>query len=172
MTSGKHSPNRVKLLHGRAMIYLNGKHGGVALVDLDDVDRIRQLQPWGFSHGYASGVIRSNSERRTILMHRIIVGAKTGQLVDHVNRNSLDNRKSNLRIASKAQNNYNSVRWGRFAGVTWHKRTERWRAQIGVRGKQIHLGHFLNRQDALAARLKAEIEHYGAKRPRRKNDRC
>jgi hypothetical protein len=82
--------------------------------------------------------------------------------VDHKNRNGLDNRRSNLRIASHAQNMQNRGldkhnRSG-YRGVSWEKRWQRWRAVIQVDGRQQHIGHFKNIEEAASAVAEARAK--------------
>ena len=79
-------------------------------------------------------------------LHRLVIGAGKGDIVDHINRNKLDNRKCNLRLVSYSQNilNKNSI------GVV--KVNNKYRAYIGENHKQKHLGYFNRFEDALMAR--------------------
>lgn len=76
-----------------------------------------------------------------------------GLVVDHINGNRDDNRIDNLREVTYAQNNTNKLAWGNsgIKGVSWHKKTQRWRATIGFEGKQLYLGLFDHAIDAAAA---------------------
>jgi hypothetical protein len=97
---------------------------------------------------YAARVIRTQSGRlNTILMHRQILPAPPGLLVDHRNTDSLDNRRSNLRLATPSQNSCNSRRdksntYSRYRGVSFSKRKGKWFATIRVNGRKIWLGYF------------------------------
>lgn len=82
--------------------------------------------------------------------------------VDHINGKRDDNRFQNLRLVTKGEQQRNLRRWkgeGTMAGVTWFPRTARWkaRARCPKTGKGIHLGYFLNKEDAEAARKQWEI---------------
>lgn len=94
-------------------------------------------------------------------MHRFLMNAQRGQIVDHKNRNTLDNRRSNLRFCTHAQNQQNRhCNRGNslFKGV-WRE-GNRWRAYIGFEGKQIWLGSFdTEEQAALAHDRAARIYH-------------
>ncbi len=85
--------------------------------------------------------------------------------VDHINGNRLDNRKCNLRLATRSQNLQNSrKRTGcssRFKGVNWLGQNKRWRARIKVFGKEIALGCFISELEAAEAYNKAAKEHFG-----------
>ena len=83
--------------------------------------------------------------------------------IDHINGVKTDNRINNLRLVTRSINLQNaSMRCHNtsgFNGVSWHKSTKKWRAQIRVDGKSIHLGVFSNKKDAIAARIKANIKY-------------
>jgi len=83
--------------------------GRVAIIDPEDYDSLSQWK-WYYSHGYA---IRHPSmvggiRKGKIMMHRVIAKTPNGVYTDHINGNGLDNRKSNLRFVSHAQNMWNS----------------------------------------------------------------
>lgn len=92
-------------------------------------------------------------------------------VVDHIDRNPLNNRKSNLRICTRAENNRNtnlkSSNKSGVIGVQWFARTNKWKACIGFNKKHIHLGYFINKDDAIMARLKAEKQYFGAYAPQK-----
>lgn len=86
-----------------------------------------------------------------ILMHRLILGAKSGEMVDHINGNSLDNRRSNLRLATHKTNGQNRSKQRNnttgFKGVNKY-RNGKFRASIVVNRKSIHLGYFSSAMEA------------------------
>lgn len=90
-------------------------------------------------------------------MHHLVLPKRMGLDVDHINRDKLDNRKGNLRYASRSQNNANAkVRIDSISGikgVCWYRRGGQWRAYTREAGKQIHLGYFDDINDAVAARV-------------------
>ncbi|MGA2092023.1 MAG: HNH endonuclease [Sedimentisphaerales bacterium] len=97
---------------------------------------------------------------KIISMHRDIMKPRKGLLVDHRNRNALDNRRENLRIATRCQNMQNRSKikkatTSRFIGVHKEKRTGHWVANIDYRGKTIYLGTYINEVDAAKAYDKA-----------------
>jgi hypothetical protein len=106
---------------------------------------------------YAARVIRTPTGRlNTILMHKEILKAPPGLLVDHRNTDSLDNRRSNLRLATHSQNSCNSRRdksntYSRYRGVSFSKRKGKWFAAIRVNGRKLWLGYFDNEEDAACA---------------------
>lgn len=98
-------------------------------------------------------------------MHRLIVGAVKGEIVDHVNGNTLDNRRENLRKCSKSQNAQNSKRHrdgvSGFKGVSFHRRSKTWRARIRNDGREVCLGYFHSPVDAARAYDRAAFEMFG-----------
>lgn len=74
--------------------------GFVALVDDDDYARVSQHKWWLSSSGH----VYTQIARKTVMLHRFIIGAIKGQVIDHINRNRLDNRRENLRFCTQSQN--------------------------------------------------------------------
>ena len=147
------------------------RQGNFALIDDEDYELIAKWKWWVDKDGYARRWTPQVKWKRTsILMHREILGlGKQDQLfIDHINRNKLDNRRLNLRIATKSQNAINKIKnknnTSGFNGVVYHsaeKRIKRWRAQITINGKQKYLGRYLTKKEAFRARKEAELEYYG-----------
>lgn len=102
-----------------------------------------------------------------VYMHREIMGLEKGdpRMVDHINGNGLDNRRSNLRFADKAKNAWNSRlnknNKSGCAGVSWDKKTGKWYAKIVANRKFYFLGYHDKLSDAVAARLSASRKLYG-----------
>ena len=113
------------------------------------------------------GYLRVRLEGKTVSLTRIIWLYMTGELpalqVDHKDRNKINNRWQNLRLATNAQNKCNSgVRKDSgtgIKGVHLDKRTGRYRAKISVQGKRINLGFFATLEEAAKARADAEHLH-------------
>lgn len=133
-------------------IYL-GK-GQYTIVDSDDIERLVTKKWWvRYNHaGYpyaksntSTGPYDEHGRKRTSLaMHRFIMNAPSGMQVDHINHNSLDNRKTNLRICTHAQNRMNSKKksgtLSKYKGV--QKNYHKWTAHIKHGQKQFYLGSF------------------------------
>lgn len=75
-------------------------NGGTAKVDDADYERVAGVNWYRHSQGYATTTIR----RRTVSMHRLILNAKRGEEVDHIDRDPSNNQRANLRIVSHAEN--------------------------------------------------------------------
>lgn len=135
-----------------------------ALVDNDNYDELNKWKWYRSENGYAVRTVRTNEKR--IYMHKEVNKTPIGFLTDHINRNKLDNRKKNLRTATKGLNNINrdltKNNTSGYKGVYWHKSNKKWVAYISNKNKRIHLGHFYNIQGAWLARRWGERLHYGA----------
>ncbi len=124
-------------------------NGGVAIVDEQD----SHLSRWAWYrnlHGYA---VRTNRKRGALYMHREILGLTRGdgKQCDHIDQNPLNNRRSNLRVGTQAQNRQNTTpRAGssRYRGVWWCSREEKWMAMARLDNKNHSLGAFAEEIDA------------------------
>lgn len=103
---------------------------------------------------------REGGKPRKVYLHRALTRAGSGQIVDHINRNSLDNRKANLRIASSAVNNINRGKnktWrgkatsSKYKGVSWDNKRKKWHSYIWRDYKKMPLGYFIEERDAARA---------------------
>ena len=105
---------------------------------------------------------------RRYMAHRLawlyIYGVFPAGSLDHINRNKLDNRIINLREATCQQNMQNVLthkhNTSGYKGVAWHDQRKRWRAYIFNNYRQIHLGLFDTKEEASAARKKAELQYH------------
>ena len=119
---------------------------------------------WNEKGGYA----RSSIGNKKIYAHRIVMRAgdfEVNNQVDHINGNTLYNRKQNLRIVTSRQNGLNSsIRKDNTSGVTgvsWDKRKQKWYVRVFENGKEICLGYFAKFDDAVIARKNGEEKFYG-----------
>lgn len=124
-----------------------------ALVDDEDFEWINKLKWYYSSYGYATS---KSSNYKTIFMHREILKVSKGMVIDHVNRNKLDNRRENLRICNNSQNNANkSKQKGEFSslykGTYWDKFNKLWSCQITINNKIIRIGRFEQERHAAMA---------------------
>jgi len=150
--------------------------GQVAIVDDEDYEWLSQ---WKWTADWSSktssfrarrNVYRKSKKPTVIRMARVILNLKTGdkRQVDHINHNTLDNRRCNLRICTNQQNARNRYKrkknnrghkvTSNFIGVCWSKQNKKWIAQITDRGKHFHLGSFNSEIEAAKAYDKKAIE--------------
>lgn len=135
-------------------------HGQTAIVDDDNYERLSAYS-WHANRSASNYYAATTMGDSEILMHRMVIECK-GQHVDHINGNGLDNRRANLRACNATQNHQNTRRiWGasQFKGV--HRCRNKWRAQIVVDGKKIHLGVFTDEQDAAKTYDDAAMKNFG-----------
>lgn len=131
---------------------------------IDDEDYISTISNCYISNCGGYFYARINPSKAAL--HRLIVGdIPKGMVVDHINGNTLDNRKNNLRITTRTENNINKHKLSSknrtgSIGVSINK-TYGFTAQIQVGGKKIHLGSFKNIVDATKARKEAELKFWG-----------
>lgn len=108
--------------------------------------------------------VARTSSGRGVYMHQLILPAPQGKMVDHINGNGLDNRKCNLRLCIKIENQRNQrPRFGkRFKGVAFNARlmSKPWSAKIRVGYKNIHIGYFPTEIEAAIAYNSAAKEHF------------
>ena len=131
------------------------------LVDDEDYDSVAQFRWYETRGGYAC----SNSSP-IYRIHRYILNAKKGEVIDHINGNKLDNRKENLRFCSRAENCRNRRKSpdGRSLedrGAYYMARLNQWQSSIHVDGRLEYIGLFASKEDANNAYKKASLEHYG-----------
>jgi hypothetical protein len=140
----------------------------IAIVDDADYEWLNRWKWCCLANGY---VMRretteshpGGSRSRYVYMHRQIMDAPEGHYVDHINHDTCDNRRENLRVATPTESmrNTRALRGGTspFKGVGLARR--RWVARIQIEGEQIGLGRFLTQREAAAAYNEAAILHFG-----------
>jgi hypothetical protein len=136
--------------------------GGLfATVDAEDYERLSKYKWYAKRHGptiYATCILRG----RIRYMHRIVLRACKGCVVDHIDGNGLNNRRCNLRVCTHQQNQANRGPRGgssRFVGVHRHK--DKWLVGLRCRGKYYYLGLFDSEVEAAKARDRKAYELYG-----------
>lgn len=142
----------------------------VVMVDDADFERVVAAGPWRVQRTpkarteYAVRTLRGGGDK-TESLHRFLMGAEKGVQVDHRNGNGLDCQRQNLRIATPQQNQQNKPKTVRntsgFKGVTRHKSTGKWQAQLTVDGRFAYLGLFTSREAAFAAYCAAARDAHG-----------
>lgn len=140
-------------------------HGRVALVDEGDLPIVSGIR-WTAQVRKSPGnelwyAVSERKRGQAILMHRLILGLKArSEQCDHISGDGLDNRRSNLRLASNSQNQANRRKnaclrgrptSSKYKGIYWDKTRHRWRAVLRHNGKLYRIGRFRNERDAAAA---------------------
>ena len=136
--------------------------GKVALVDDQDYERVNR-HGWSLhSAGYAACTIKY----KAVLLHNFVNPPPEGLRNDHINQDKLDNRKSNLRFVTCAQNQYNrglpKNNTTGYKGVAFNKQIQKYVAQIRVNGKLRYLGCFPQPEEAAKAYDNAALELVGS----------
>jgi hypothetical protein len=148
------------------MAQLRLSNGDTALIDDEDLDRVKH-RTWHrhFSRGRYSRVVTTfkneNGKTSYVMLHRLVFNAQKGQIVDHINGNTLDNRKSNLRIVTPGQSMCNRGADGgrRFKGITYA--VGKYQACISHEGKDYYLGRFTTAEEAARAYDRKAMELHG-----------
>lgn len=88
--------------------------------------------------------------------HRLVMGEPKGLCIDHINRDSTDNRLENLRVVSQKDNSHNMSKTkfpttSKYKGVSWESYSRKWKAAITINYKQITIGRFNTEEDAAVA---------------------
>lgn len=139
--------------------------GAVAIVD-DEWFPILSRWNWYLTNmGYAARKIGGRHGKETVFMHRYVLMASSGRVVDHINGDRLDNRTGNLREVISRHNYYNRGRQKNnktgFKGVCFDKSREKFFAHIQKDGKQYNLGRFNTAHEAAKAYDRAAIDLHG-----------
>jgi len=146
--------------------------GKYCFIDKEDYEKFKRYKWYAHSNNrrwYVRGSRYINGVRKRIYLHNLIKPIKIkNKELDHINRNTLDNRKQNLRYVTRSLNNFNSktkVGGSRFKGVYWNTSRRRWIAKINYKGRQYHLGTFTNEVCAAQAYDAAAVMIAGTEIP-------
>ena len=140
-----------------------------AIVDQGDATTVRKYRWYLHRKGrnrYArTQLVRDDGSRHYLRMHVLIMGSTEGAEVDHKDRDGLNNRRDNLRIATRQQNRANSRnitnRKSPYRGIFWDNHRAKWKAEITVNGKRVRLGTYAHPADAARAYDRAAREAFG-----------
>ncbi len=142
-----------KIRYGYGFRLIKLSKGKCATVDAEDFEGLNKHK-WYIKEGGTDTFYAVRKKGGVIVyMHRQLMPVPKGLYVDHINRDGLDNRKANLRAATHSQNcrnrrkmrgNYSS----RYKGVHWSEELKKWRANIRIDRKAIHLGYFTDEIEA------------------------
>lgn len=148
----------------RTMKNIKLTQGKYAIVDDEEFERLSEYKWCAVKNHKTFRVQRAGrkGESSNVFMHQDVIGKKKGFVIDHINRNPLDNRKINLRHARPGQNNVNSpcrVK-GKAKGV-WQSPSGRWVAQMKKNGKMFYFGIWDTKKEAIIAYNKGAKTLYG-----------
>lgn len=167
----RESSGNARLIQPRGFLFMKLiplTQGQFAKVDDDDFERISKFKWCSSFEVYRFYAVRGgwvDGKTVAIRMHRVIMNAKRGQYVDHINHDGLDNRRTNLRICTNGENMRNRSgpqknSTSGILGVRWRKDRSKWESRMCVNGKNMSLGHFENKHDATRAYAEARLKYF------------
>jgi hypothetical protein len=165
MRSPHSTPNSVRVENGVVYLALTNSGREViaeAMIDEDDLPRVLAVGRW-FANWHRLGqCYYVKAKKGRILLHRFVMDAPAGYVVDHINHNTLDCRKANLRVCTHSENMQNRQRAHRHSrsgvrGVQQVGGEQRWRVRIRVNNQLHHIGTFTTLEDAEAAAIMARL---------------
>ncbi len=134
--------------------------GKYTIVNVEDFEQLNQYK-WHYSLcDYAKRTVYKTDDKGRkqvdIYMHKTVCPAPEGMIVDHINRNKLDNRSVNLRPATRKQNSWNRKfkkenKKTRYNGISWRKDMGKWRVRLTVNGRRESFGYYANETEAAKA---------------------
>ena len=134
--------------------YIALTQGKFAIVDAADYEWLNQYKWYVSCSSPGMYYACRQSEGRSIMMHRQIMDPPAGHVVDHINRNSLNNRRGNLRVCTQAENVRNCrgrQTSSQYKGVRCRREQNKWQARIGINGRQESIGVFDSEVEAALA---------------------
>ena len=144
--------------------------GYKALIDDEDFNQVNKFK-WSIAirkrNFYAQRSYIKNGKPSIMLLHRYILNPCNNIQIDHIDHNGLNCQRSNLRLATNAQNSYNQRKrnslysYSKFKGVSWNKRAHKWISQIQFMGKNKYLGLFNDEILAWHAYNEAAERYFG-----------
>ena len=159
--------NEYKINGEETVIYTNYKDEKIEfIIDTSDLELVSSIKgKWlALKHHSGNFYIRGPLNGKRILLHRFIMKPEKDLVVDHINHNPLDNRKSNLRVLTNAENRQN-LKGARIdnstgiRGVKYDKKYDLWIASVRVNGEYIGLGGFKTQQEAEKAAIEGRKKH-------------
>ena len=158
-----------RLRYGCAFRRIKLSKGKYAIVDPEDFEKLSQYKWHCTNYGYAARKIpkgKRTGREQSIMMHRELCPVPDGMWVDHINRKRNDNRRANLRPATRQQNCWNT-RQNRtksktqYIGIHWNKNRRKWQLQLTVNGRQRGFGYYADEKEAGKAYDKVAIKYRG-----------
>ncbi|MGL4451370.1 MAG: HNH endonuclease, partial [Sarcina sp.] len=138
----------------------------VAKISIEDLEKIHKYK-WSHLTGDSLNYVRNSTDKYKL--HRYIANCGEDEIVDHVNHDPLDCRRSNLRVCTIHENGMNKCKKtsnkSGVTGVSWDSQTSKWRSSITYKGKFKNIGRYENFEDAVRSRLNAEKLYFGEYSP-------
>lgn len=143
--------NKYKVDGDKVFIYFNNRNLAT-IIDIDDLPKVLAIDGTFYAK-YDSKLDKYYCMIKNKRLHRIIMDAPKGLQVDHINHDTLDNRKNNLRLATTSENQQNrescqSNSKSGIRGVCWDKQRRKWKCHIKLNGKKVYAKFFDNIEDA------------------------
>lgn len=139
-----------------------------AVIDAADVDLVKPYRWFAGKIGnvvYAFTRFTKSSKERPTALHRLLCNPPEELSIDHIDLDGLNNRRSNLRLATTSENSRNTRtrqnNTSGFKGVSWRRDRSRWQVHIRVDGKRLSLGHYVTLEDAASAYAGAAEKYHG-----------
>lgn len=133
--------------------------------DIEDYEQIKEYCWFIDNRGYVLANTFGEEKHKMIQMHRLLLNFPEGKDIDHINHNTKDNRKMNLRVCLHRDNQKNiklsSSNTSGVTGVSWDKNRNSWKVQMQANNKSIITSRFANFEDAVKARKEAEDKYFG-----------
>lgn len=152
-------------------VFFFNKPDTCTIIDTEDYDKIKE-QCWSYrlhkdtGLEYAISTTHSRKLGHSIRLHRLITNCPEGLVPDHINGDGLDNRKANLRVSTRAENNINkrmmSTNTSGVTGVWWFEDRCRWVAELSINEKK-YTRYKRNKSDAIKARKELEEKYFGGR---------
>lgn len=142
-------------------IIAKSRHGNVSVMVSDEDYEYLSRYKWSYNKKFC---VSAKDSGHSVIMHRLIMQPSTDEVVDHINRDVLDNRRENLRVCTRQQNNCNN---GKEPGLSGYRGVSKhglsgWRAQISHNYKYINIGTFDTPEEAAIAWNKKAVELRGS----------
>ena len=156
--------NKYKIIKNNVIEMIVSNTNEKFYIDLLDFDKIKNYTWRKNNWGYICTTVIENNKKKSVFLHRLIMDFPN-KIIDHIDRNPLNNKRNNLRLVTEQQNHHNFSRGfdntSGYIGVSNTDNKIDWRARIVYNGREHHLGTFQNKKEAIIARLKAELKYFG-----------
>lgn len=163
--------NKIELFDTYGIIYCKNTP---FYFDKEDLPLLQGKYWYEKEDGYLTHAYTINGKTYYEKFHKILMGLEPNSqyCVDHINRKRNDNRKTNIRVCTHQENDRNNNLYKNntsgFIGVSYNIKRKKWVSRICVNRKNIYLGNYTNKNDAIRARLLAEIKYFGYFAPQQK----